>query len=77
MRTVGLEQPDPARGVAEHNEVFAQQPHTQGSAIRLRQLVRKHDWNPVLADEVAHRRARADARQDVVLLFGGHVASNC
>ena len=53
--------PDLTIGVAERDQVFAQQTHAQRVASGLRQLLDCSTGNPVLAHQLAHRRARTDA----------------
>src|SRR5438105_14839542 len=76
MGAVVLDETDLARAGTEADEVFAQEPHAQRPATRL-DLIGADGGNPVLAKEVAHRRARADPTQILVLLSAQHAVPPC
>ena len=74
MRAEFLDQADAALGVAERDEVLAEQADAHRRAVGLGDLARKQRGDPVAAHRVAHRRARADAGDEFVLLARQHGA---
>ena len=70
MQAVFVEHAEPALGVAEDDEVFAQQPGAHRRAVGLGHLLRQAGRQPVPAHELAHRRAAFDAAEKIVLLLG-------
>lgn len=66
MRANVIDQSDLPIGVAEGHEIFAQEPHAQRCAIRVRQVGGLECGNPVLTEEIAHGRAGANTGQEVV-----------
>src|SRR5205823_1720286 len=69
---VVLNQADLARGVAVADQIFAEQPYAQWVAVRPRQFVGADRRQPVLAHEIAHRRAGANPTQVLVLRLAEH-----
>ena len=71
MRAAMVHDPDPARAVAERDQLFAEQhqPHRRAVALELR---RHHRRDPVLPHHLAHRRAGADAEQIVAVFLLAH-----
>src|SRR5258708_23021376 len=72
MRAVRGNQADAAVGVSEGDQVFAEQAHAHWVAIRLGQLGGQQSRHPVAAHDVAHRRARADSSDQVVVFTLQH-----
>src|SRR5262249_60193140 len=72
MRAELFEQTDAAFRVAERHQVLAEQLHADRRAVGLGQLPREQRRDPVTPDGVAHRRARADASDELVLFVGQH-----
>ncbi len=72
MRAELFEQPDPPFGVAERHQVLAQELDPHGRAIGLGQFRGEQGRDPVAPQGVPHRRARADARDELVLFVGQH-----
>ena len=68
VRAVGGHQPDGALGVAEGDQVLAEQPHLLGLAVGLGQLAGGKGGQPVLAQQVAHERATPGTAQKLVVL---------
>ena len=68
MRTELVEEPDAALGVAERDEVFAEELDAHGRTVRLGQLPREQRGDPVPTHRVAHRRAGTNLRQELVVL---------
>jgi hypothetical protein len=66
MRAAMLHDADPAIGVAEGDELLAeqQQPHRLAVGLQFR---RKTGRNPVFPHQIAHGRARPNARQHLVV----------
>jgi hypothetical protein len=62
VRTVVLDQADPAAAVLEQHQVFAQQPNETCRPL-VCEILRKRDRVPVTAEEIASRRPRADPGQ--------------
>ena len=73
VRAGVLHQADRAGRRAEGDQVLAQQLDAQRRAVGRRQLVRADRRHPVLAHQVAHGRAGADATEGFVVLFTEHV----
>ena len=67
VRAVLLHQADPAAGVAERDQVLAEQPHPGGRAARLRDLRRQAGRRPVPAQQLAHQRPGTHPGQDLVV----------
>jgi hypothetical protein len=67
VRAVRAQQADASLRVAKGDEVLAERAHAHGRAVGRRQLGADQDRLPVLAHQVAHRRARPDARQKLVV----------
>src|SRR5262245_8233050 len=61
VRAARVEQPDDAALVAVEDEILAQHPDERWLGL---QVGRDTDRQPVLAEELAHRRALADTRED-------------
>src|SRR5207302_11509683 len=72
MRAVVLKQPDVAVRVAKADQLLAEQQDAQGVRVRGRHLRRQHCRYPVLAHEVAHRRAWPDSGDQLVLFLLQH-----
>ena len=70
MRTNVVDQANLAVRVAERDQVFAEQPHAQRSAVGLRQIGGLQDRNPIPPHQFAHGRSRADAGEKQVFGFG-------
>jgi hypothetical protein len=68
-----IENADHAIRVAEGNESVAQNLERKGIAIRRREIRGLHDWQPIPPQRLAHRRLRADAADQLVVLAGEHV----
>ena len=66
MRAAMLHDADPAVGVAEGDELLAQEHEPHRLAVRL-EFRRKAGRNPVFPHQVAHRRAGADMGQKLVI----------
>src|SRR5204862_7683371 len=67
-----VDQPETVPGVAKCDEALREQLDPHRRAIRLGQLLGEQRRQPVAPEELAHRRARAGARQKFVL-FCPHV----
>ena len=74
MRTEFVDQAIVAVGVAEGDEALGQDLHAHRRAIVLRQLLRQQGWQPVAAEQVAHRGSRSGLRHEIVLFPGQHLA---
>jgi hypothetical protein len=74
MRAALAHQPDGAGRRAKRDEVLAQEPHAQRSAVTVGQLARDGGRNPVLPHQLAHRRAAPDPAQELVVFSAQHVA---
>ena len=72
MRTVRGHQSHVAARVAEGHEVLAEQPDLLRRAIGLGQLCGGQERQPVLAEQVAHLRAAADAAEQLVIFSREH-----
>ena len=66
MRADVIDEANLGVGVAEGDEVFAEQPDAQRCAVGFGQVDGLERGNPVLAEKIAHRSARSDARQEFV-----------
>ena len=66
MRADVINEADLAIGVAKGDEIFAEQSHAQRRAIGFGEVGGLQRGGPVLAEEMAHRSARSDARQEFV-----------
>src|SRR5262249_4990116 len=71
MRAELAHEPGPAVLGAKRDEALAEQLHPLDPSAG-RDFVRKHDRDPVLAQEPAHRRTRAGPRQELVLFTAQH-----
>ena len=71
MRTAVGEQADATRSVAEEHEDFAEEPHEYCRPLR-GQLGGDSDGHPVAAKQLAARRTRSNAREQIVVLFSEH-----
>ena len=71
MRAAVVHDADPARAVAERDQLFAEQhePHRRAVALELR---RHHRRDPILPHQLAHHRAGADAGQIFAVLLLAH-----
>ena len=72
MRAVCGQQANRAVGVAERNQVFAEQPHAHGIAVRVRQLRRQQGGHPVAPHDIAHRRPGANSGDQFVVFSFQH-----
>jgi hypothetical protein len=70
MHAVIGDETHPPPGIAEGDQLLAEEHDADRRAIWLRQLAGEKGRCPVLAHEVAHPRARADATEQLVLLRG-------
>jgi len=61
VRTQLVKHAKPSLAVAEDDEVFAQQPHLDGRAIRLSDLFRQAGGNPMPPHDLSHGRRGFDA----------------
>ncbi len=66
-----IDHADPAVGRAETQEILAQDAKAHRGAA-CDQLAGKRERNPIFADQLAHRRIRANLRQKLIL-----VSSHC
>ena len=71
-----VEDPNPARGVAKRDQLLAEQLEAQGRAVGLGQLPGKERRHPVAAHHLAHRRAGAGPREELVLFLCQHVVAS-
>ncbi len=62
----GWHQADLAVGVAEGDQLLAEQHHPHGVGVGLGQFGREHRGDPVLPHQAPHRRAGADAANELV-----------
>ncbi len=74
MRAVFVEETDAPFGVAERHQLLAQQLDAHRRAVGLGQLLREQRGNPVPAHGLAHRRAGADAGDELVLFACQHAS---
>jgi len=65
MGTVLAHHPDPAGGVTEGDEILVHQPYADWVANDAGQLLREAEGQPGPADQLAHRRARTDAPDEL------------
>ena len=72
VRAVVLDQRGASGRGAKGDQVLAQEPDPDGRSVGLGQLARQQRRDPVLPDEVAHRRARADPTEELVVFPGQH-----
>ena len=72
VRAVLGEQAHVAVGVAEGDEVLAQQADALHGAVALRQVAGRQKRDPELADEGAHRRSGPDSRQHLIVVGRQH-----
>jgi hypothetical protein len=68
MRTGVGDEADLARGRAIGDELLAEEHDAQRRRIWPLELVRPYGGEPVLPEQLAHGRARADAAEKVVVL---------
>ncbi len=66
---VGAEQAHAAGGVAEGDEVLPEESDPQRVPVRVGQLGGEQGRDPVLAQQVAHRGARANTGQQLILFL--------
>ena len=71
MRAGFREQPDASSGVAKGDEILAEQPHALRRPVGRTELAGLHQREPVPPHQLAHRRAGAHPRQQLVVL-GSH-----
>lgn len=69
-----LDQTDAAVGIAEGDEILAEQLHTDGRAIGLRDLFGQECGQPVATEDLAHRGIALDAGEQIILLGRDHGA---
>src|SRR5262249_29884326 len=72
VRAILFEQANLAVGVAEGNQVLTEQPDFDRAVVWCWQVTRWQKWQPVLADELAHQRAWANARELLVVFLRQH-----
>ena len=75
VRTVFVDEADPAGAVAKGDEVLPQQPHPHRRAIGLGQFPGEQGRDPIEPHRRAHRGALSDAGQQLVLLARQHGGS--
>src|SRR6266508_4383104 len=75
MWAVVFDQADLASAVAECDQVLAEQHHPHRIAIWLGQFTGQQRWQPVLAHQGAHRGARADPADGLVVDLAQHRSS--
>jgi hypothetical protein len=71
MRAAVIHDADATRRIAKADQLLAQQHQADGIAVGL-ELRRQRRRNPILAHELAHRRAGADVHQLIAILVGSH-----
>ena len=76
VRAVLLHQADAPGGVAEGDQVLAQQPDPGGRAARLGDLGRQAGRRPVPAQQLAHQRPGPDTGQDLVVFRLKHAGAS-
>src|SRR5271166_4795778 len=76
MRTIFVEEPDPAVAVAERDEILAQQPDTHRRPIELGDLTHKQGRDPIAPHCLAHRCPTSDPGQQLVFLTYKHGSSS-
>src|SRR5437660_1554052 len=72
MRAALAKQPKAALRVAEQDQVFAQEPHSDGWAVGLGDLLCKGRGYPIAAHQLAHGRPGTHAGEQVILFSGEH-----
>ena len=72
VRAIFVEHADAAFGVAENDEVLAEQTDLDRRAVRMRHFLGQAGGDPVPAHDLAHRRVALDAAQQVVFLWRHH-----
>src|SRR5450432_387945 len=72
VRTGFFQRAHASLGVAEHDEVFAQQSHALGQAVRAWELIRWQCRYPIFPHELPHRCSGTDAADQLVVLLGQH-----
>src|SRR5712691_8292222 len=72
MRAVVVDEADLTAGRSEADQVFAEESHAERCSVRLGELVGADGRQPVLPHEIAHRRARADTTQVLVVRLAQH-----
>src|SRR5690606_27576659 len=77
MGTVRIENAHLARRVAESYKILTEQSQADGSAVGLRQLRGEERWKPIVAKDLAHRRALGYRGQDSVSLRTQHWRTAC
>src|SRR5579871_1870076 len=75
MRAVVLNESHGASRVAKRDKVLAEHAHAQGIAVRVWQLGAEGERLPEAAQQVAHRGARSNAGQQLVLFTRQHPPS--
>ena len=68
VRAELVDQPDLAVGVAERDQVLAEQPHAHRRAVGLGDLAREQRGDPIPPHRVAHRGALAHPGDEFVFL---------
>ncbi len=58
MRAVFAEQADSALGIAERDQIFAQETHPNRRTVRRWNLLGQQRWDPISPHQLAHRRLR-------------------
>ena len=71
VRAAVVEDSDAPLGVAERDQLLAQQHEAHRRAVG-HELVRRRRRDPVLAHHLSHRRSRADAGQGLAVSYGRH-----
>src|SRR5262245_18200084 len=74
VRAELIEQADSSFGIAEGDEIFAQELYPFGRAIRLRKFLREQGGKPIPEHDFAHWSTRSHARQQFVFFFCQHEA---
>ena len=72
MHAAFVQHAQPPLGVAEDDEVDAQQAGADGRAVGLGDLFGEAGRQPVLAHDLAHRRLAFDAAEQFVVFPGHH-----
>src|SRR5262249_6309024 len=72
MRAVLAHEPDAAVGVAESDQLLAEQAHARRRRVGRRNFLGQERGQPIPTHQLAHRRARTGSRQQLVLLFRKH-----
>src|SRR5579864_2454911 len=75
MRAVVLDESDPAVGVAEGDQVFAEEPNTHRRAVRLGEFLGYNRRQPVLPQQVTHDCTGPDTSEEFVFFFTQHERS--